>query len=178
MATVPMESEYVHFQDLCLQLLTTYLSLSNQDEDYSIETQERGGGSNDKEETKDKTSKNEKKQLMKRLMDHHPNQPQPMVADIVPDHLPDPLRTNAADIHADQISNLYDIDQGVAQVAEGSLSTLDLITLHLRSYRNILDLQLSDIPALRNRFIRFFNGVFTELLDKLFANRQDSSVVR
>jgi hypothetical protein len=154
------------FKALCLELLKAYLSLQESAEDL---VEERGGGPpKDKQENKPDANH---VGLMGQLSQHQPAQ----ADNIVPDRLPEPLRNHPEDIKPQDIKGLYDIDTGVRQVEQGNLSALDLISLHLRSYRNILEIELGDLQLFRQRILHYLNEVFTETLDRCFNDRTSNN---
>lgn len=157
------------FSEFCSQLLKTYLSLSSH---ASGSVEERGGGKIKREEAESLNP--DHKDLAQTLLTHQPNQPEP---NRVPQRLPEALRNNREEIKQDDLIRLYDIDTSMEQVEEGHLSTLDLITLHLRSYRNILEVQLSDVSELRHRFINYFSFIFIHLMDRCFRDRPTTNSV-
>lgn len=153
----------------CLELLKAFLSLTSPD--YQV--QEKGGGGAAKQQQEGGNDK-DRSELLKKLSEH---QVEGKTGNIVPKGLPASLRANAENIQPEDISKLYDIDSGVQRVEKGELSAVDLVTLHLKSYRNILDIELSDMDVFRHRFVRYFNEVFTEVIERCFKDREMDEVV-
>ena len=96
---------------------------------------------------------------------------------IVPSTLPHALRSDPTRVEQDDISKLYDVPGGVRCVRDGSLTQAELIALHLRSYQNILEYELSDVQQLRRRFLRYFASIFVELVDLCYPDRGNSTIV-
>ena len=95
---------------------------------------------------------------------------------VVPKTLPEHLKVKAQDITAEELSSLYDVHQGMSLVNSGTLSAIELVALHLRSYRNILDYDLVDYEALYERYCRVFSSIFSDLLTQLRGQREVSQV--
>lgn len=96
---------------------------------------------------------------------------------IVPSTLPHELRSDPTRIEQDDISKLYDVPGGVRCVRDGNLTQAELIALHLRSYRNILEYELSDVQQLQRRFLRYFASIFVELVDLCYPDRGNTTLV-
>ena len=79
-------------------------------------------------------------------------QPKSTPEGIVPSSLPDHLKAKLPSVTSEELKGLYNIQKGVSMVNEGSLRAQDLVALHIRSYKNILEaekLQESPIRLLR-----------------------------
>ena len=152
----------------CLQLLSAYLLL---DIESSVPTQERGGDISKRKEGEQKESDKNHESIMKQVSEHQIASGS-NIEKLVPEGLPTDLRQNSENIKCDDIRNLYDIDSGVHRVENGDISVLDLVTIHLRSYKNILDIELSDMSVFRGRFIRYFNEIFFEIIDRCMRERR------
>lgn len=96
---------------------------------------------------------------------------------VVPSSLPQALRSDPTRVEQGDISRLYDVPGGVQRVQEGDLTPTQLIAMHLRSYRNILEYELSDVQQLRRRFLRYFTSVFVELVDLCYPDRGNTPLV-
>ena len=159
------------FKEFCSQIFETYFRLATQnDSDTSIT--ERGGGGKTKDD-KESSSSSTHQELAQGLLDHQAQEP----VTPVPPYLPEELRDNPEHITQDKLLELYDINSSVDEVESGSLSTVDIISLHLRSYRNVLDVQLSDVSGLRERLYGYFNSLFTRLMEKCFRDRINNDAV-
>lgn len=156
------------FESNCLNFLRLYLSMKTRSS-----LGERGAYlSKAKPKAEDELSSED---IARELLQHYPVE---HPAGVVPPGLPEELLANAPDMNAQLLASQYDVDRAVKLVSENKLSRLQVISLHLHSYKNILELELSDIPHLRARFEHLFARVFTELLDSLFPKRGlDESVV-
>ncbi|XP_003383428.2 PREDICTED: uncharacterized protein LOC100636900 [Amphimedon queenslandica] len=162
------------FQDFCSQIFQAYFNLASQIEnDSDTCIAERGGGGKTKDD-KESSASSAHQELAQGLLDH---QPQEQLTVAVPPYLPEELRDNPEHITQDKLLELYDINSSVDEVESGSLSTIDIITLHLRSYRNVLDVQLSDVSGLRERLYGYFNSIFTRLMEKCFRDRINNDAV-
>lgn len=163
------------FKDFCSQIFETYFKLAQQNEnDSDTSIAERGGGGGKTKDDKESSSSSAHQELAQGLLDH---QPQEQVTGAVPPYLPEELRDNPEHITQDKLLELYDINLSIDKVESGSLSTIDIISLHLRSYRNILDVQLSDVSGLRDRLYGYFNSIFTRLMEKCFRDRINNDAV-
>ena len=96
---------------------------------------------------------------------------------VVPSSLPQSLRSDPTRVEQGDISRLYDVSGGVQRVQDGDLTQAQLIALHLKSYRNILEYELSDVQQLRRRFLRYFASVFIELVDLCYPDRGNTALV-
>ena len=96
---------------------------------------------------------------------------------VVPSSLPQALRSDPTRVEQGDISRLYDVSGGVQRVQEGDLTQAQLIAMHLRSYKNILEYELSDVQQLRRRFLRYFTSVFVELVDLCYPDRGNTPLV-
>lgn len=96
---------------------------------------------------------------------------------VVPSSLPQALRSDPTRVEQGDISRLYDVPGGVQRVQDGDLTQAQLIALHLKSYRNILEYELSDVQQLRRRFLRYFASVFIELVDLCYPDRGNTALV-
>ena len=96
---------------------------------------------------------------------------------VVPSSLPQSLRSDPTHVEQGDISRLYDVPGSVQRVQDRDLTQAQLIALHLRSYRNILEYELSDMQQLRRRFLRYFASVFIELVDLCYPDRGNTALV-
>lgn len=158
------------FKDLCSQLLESYMFLASREAGNDVRV--RGGGGGKPADTSSSTSSLPQQDIAQGLIQH-----EPAGASSVPTHLPEDLRDNPEDITQERLLDLYDIDTAVQDVNTGTLSMIDLITLHLRSYRNILDVQLSDVEGLRVRLYGYFRTVFMRLMERCFQDRSNNETV-
>lgn len=159
------------FKDLCSQLLESYMFLASREAGNDVRV--RGGGGGGKPaDTSSSTSSLPQQDIAQGLIQHEPTG-----ASSVPTHLPEDLRDNPEDITQERLLDLYNIDSAVQDVNTGTLSMIDLITLHLRSYRNILDVQLSDVEGLRVRLYGYFRTVFMRLMERCFQDRLNNETV-
>jgi len=101
-----------------------------------------------------------------------------IVKDVVPVCLPSDLRDDLAKVDEDDLKKLYDIKAGMEKIASGELSTVELIVLHARSYRNILQYDIPDVETFRKRFVTYFGSIFADLIQTCYPNRTTQSVVR
>lgn len=85
--------------------------------------------------------------------------------DVVPQALPREMRSKLSSVNKKDLERLYNVEEGVERVKDGSLTHVELIVLHWRSYRNILMYDLSDFQELRTRFLHFFSSIFADLVE-------------
>ena len=149
-----------------LDLLTGYLRLAGKGESNTVEVIERGGflGKLTGATNSSKTSR-----IVTGLVNHTPADLGSDVDAIVPSNLPEEVRSNATDIQGETVAGLYNTDTAVAMATTRAVARLDLVVIYLRSFRNIIEHDLSDQAHLYNRFLNFFNEIFTELVHRLYT---------
>ena len=91
---------------------------------------------------------------------------------VVPSTMPHILSSEPARIEQDDISG---VRGGKQCVRDGSLTQAELIALHLRSYRNIFEYELSDAQQLCRRLLRYFASISVELVDILCCPDRENS---
>ena len=96
---------------------------------------------------------------------------------IVPPGLTPAMRADITTLKQGDVSHLYNVQSTGECVRDGSLTSTEYVTLHLRSFRNICQVELSDVDQLKRRFLRFFARVFMEVVDLCYPDRGDSSLV-
>ena len=149
------------FEKNCLEFLRLYLSMKP-----LVEVDERGVYlSKPKKSVESKQLT--KEGIIEAVLRHRPD-PKTCPEGVVPQGLPEELRAHASEMTAESLTEYYQVDQAVQMVSDKRLTRLELISLHLRSYKNILELELSDQPELNRRFVRIVNKVFTDLLSRLY----------
>jgi len=95
---------------------------------------------------------------------------------IIPSTLTQMLRSEPTRVEQDDISRLNEVHGSMQCVRDGRLTHTESITLCLRSYRNILEYELSDLQQLK-RFLRYIASIFVELEDLLcYPDRENSKM--
>lgn len=94
---------------------------------------------------------------------------------LVPVELPAELRDNMSQVDLEDLKKLYNIEACAEKLEKKELTTIELIVLHLRSYRNIS--RYEDMEALRIRFVGFFGSIFADLIAVCYPNRGERNVV-
>ena len=114
------------------------------------------------------------------LANHKPADLGSDVDAIVPNNLPEEVRSNATDVHGETIAGLYNTEAAVAMTTTRAVARLDMVTIYLRSFRNIMEHDLSDLTHLHKRFQYYFNDILSELLRRLYAEElnQGLQIVR
>ncbi len=100
----------------------------------------------------------------------------------VPSHLPDSMKANIPEVSYQSLGELYDIETSSQLVADGRLSSVDLITSYLHSFRNIYEYELSDQNTFHMRFLKYFSRLFTDMLEHIckdgtHSNNKDITLV-
>ena len=96
---------------------------------------------------------------------------------LAPTSLPNELRDNLSQIELEDLKKLYDIEAGALKIESNELTTVELVMLHLRSYRNIIKYEISDMEAFRVRFVGFFGSILADVVAAFYPNRGKQSVV-
>lgn len=171
MTAMDMDKDLEHFEKHCLEFLRVYFSMKT-----TAELGERGAFlSKPKQSTSGSRLSTE--EVIVAVLQHHPG-PGRQLEGVVPAGLPQEVRERASEMTAESLAECYNLDRAVKLVEERELTRLELVSMHLRSYRNVLDLELSDQSPLRSRFMCLLNRVFTYLLDRVYIARGDNSPVR
>ena len=184
------EEQYLHNQKRCEAFITAFVSMKVGPETASSNVSTKGLGTDksDKSKENDKasgrgacmeSSVDVDKQLLKTALEVEasvdasgcvPN-------GLIPAGLTPPMRDDLTALERGDISRLYNVQSTVGCVRDGSLTKTEFVSLHLRSFSNIFQYELSDVELLKRRFLRFFAGVFMELVDLCYPDRGDSSLV-
>lgn len=96
------------------------------------------------------------------------------LSSLVPIELPSELRDSISQVELEDIRRLYNIEAGAQKIENKELTSVELIVLHLRSYRNIA--QFEDTETLRIRFVGFFGSIFADLMAVCYP--RERNVVR
>ena len=156
-------------EEQCYQFLSLYLSVQANEEQESV--LEKGGGRPISYPSLTQTQQ----KVIHCLSSHRPPD---VPGSIAPDRLPDALRANIFEVNYESLSELYDIDESEEYMRTRAISTADLISIYLRSFKNILEYDLSDASVIYERFLRYFSRVFYELVERFVSkNRRDLSLV-
>lgn len=98
---------------------------------------------------------------------------------LAPETLPDKLRDEIPHIVEEDLRNLYSFEAGARKLETKELTTVELIVMHLKSYRNIIKYELSDMEMLRGRFIGFFSSILADLLTEVcYPDKGSEPLVR
>ena len=102
------------------------------------------------------------------------------VRELAPNTLPLEIRDNISKVEEEDLRKLYDIDAGVQKIRNNELSTIELVVLHLRSYRNVLKFEISDMETFKSRFVGYFGSILADLMEACYpvSTRGPISVVR
>ena len=133
-------------------------------EEGRVERKESSMGATDKQQ-------NKLVQAVERVHVHRGHIPK----GIVPSKLAQMLRSEPTRVEQDDISRLHDVHGSMQCVRDGRLTHTESIALYLRSYRNILEYELSDLQQLKRRFLRYVASIFVELEDLLCYPDRDNS---
>ncbi|XP_064397839.1 uncharacterized protein LOC135344546 [Halichondria panicea] len=95
---------------------------------------------------------------------------------LVPTSLPNELRENLSQIQLEDLKKLYDIEAGAIKIESNELTTVEVVMLHLRSYRNIIKYEISDMEAFRTRFVGFFGSILADLVAAFYPNRGEQNL--
>lgn len=188
------EEQYLQFQGSCEAFITAFVSMKVGPDSASSTFSAKGLGM-DKLSKSDKSKENTGKAsgrgaCVESSVDPADNQLLRAALDVeasvdasgcvpnglVPAGLSPTMRGDLTTLEQGDISRLYDVSSTVAHVSDGSLASTELVTLHLRSFRNIYQYELSDVELLKRRFLRFFARVFMELVDLCYPDRGNSSL--
>ena len=101
-------------------------------------------------------------------------QPKSSPEGVVPSSLPDHLKAKLPNVTSEELKGLYNIQKGVSMVNEGSLLPQDLVALHIRSYRKILEIENPQESPIRLR--RVFSSIFHDVLNELRGHQRLSPV--
>ena len=167
MTATRADHDLERFEKSCLEFLRLYLSMK-----ALVEVDERGAYlSKPKKSAESKQLTRE--DILKAVLRHHPGK---CPEGAVPQGLPQEIRAHASEMNAESLAECYRLDHAVELVSEQKITRLELISMHLCSYRNILELELSDQPELTQRFVLLVNKVFTDLLNRLYGTSGKSPV--
>ena len=97
-------------------------------------------------------------------------QPEGASEGVVPTTLPEHLTVTGPDISDEELRSRYDLHQGMSLV--GSISALDLVVLHLRNYRSIVEYNLADYGELYKRHCTIFASIWSDLTTQLGWRRR------
>ena len=163
--TASADRDLEQFERNCLEFLRSFLSMKT----GSVVDEKGAYPSKPKRAVGSNTTVLTREQTIAAVLQHRPRRPP---EGVVPPGLPEEVRARASDMNAESLATCYPLDHTEELVSNHTLTRLEVIQMHLCSYRNILELELSDLPDLHSRFVRFFNRVFTELMDRLYPGRK------
>lgn len=99
---------------------------------------------------------------------------------LVPSTLPRQIRDNLYSVKREEFTDAFNVDAALKKVEEGSISRRELICMYLKSFRNILLFDLSELRDHR-QFYRRIKGycehVFQDVMESLYPEQQDPQLV-
>ena len=159
-----LEEQSFHF-------LSLFLSVQS-DEEEAVRLEERGGGGQTNQACGPAPTPTER-ELISKLQSHQPQTPK-LLENSVPSHLPESLKSDIPSVTFQSLNDLYDIDESARHVDQGRLTSIDVISSYVHSFRNIWEYELSDQGAFHLRFLRYFSRIFSEMVERIVR----SDVVR
>lgn len=101
---------------------------------------------------------------------------------LVPSTLPRQIRDNLYSVKREEFTDAFNVDTALKKVEEGSISRRELVCMYLKSFRNILVFDLSELRDHRQFYERiksYCEHVFQDVMESLYPEQQDPrSVVR
>ncbi len=98
-----------------------------------------------------------------------------IASNLVPIELPANLKDNISQVELEDLRKLYNIEACAQVIKNEELSRIEVIMLHLRSYRNIAIYE--DVEMLRERFVNFFGSIFADLMNACYPNERGDDLV-
>jgi hypothetical protein len=99
---------------------------------------------------------------------------------LVPISLPPAMKTNIYRVTRRQFSDLYGVDAALARVEKGSISRSELVSMYLKSFRNILNYDLFELrehETYFGRFVGYCTYVLHDLLEALYSEKDLPNIV-
>ena len=99
---------------------------------------------------------------------------------LVPQTLPRAMKTNIYQVTRQQFSELYAVDAALARVERGVVSRCELVSMYMRSFRNVLTYDLFELREHKTYFSRFMGYctyVLHDLVEALFPEESHTNIV-
>lgn len=99
---------------------------------------------------------------------------------LVPSTLPRQIRDNLYSVKREEFTEAFNVDTALKKVEEGSISRRELICMYLKSFRNILLFDLSELRdhhQFYSRIKRYCEHVFQDVMESLYPEQQDPQLV-
>ena len=99
---------------------------------------------------------------------------------LVPATLPREVKTNIYSVTREQFATMYNLETALARVEERAISHQELVGLYLKSFRNILHYELSDLHNHRQYFDRIMSyctHIFQDLMEALYPGEKTANIV-
>lgn len=86
-------------------------------------------------------------------------------ASVVPNALPQDLRGRAPRLHQEDFDAFFNVEGNRQTLESGQLSSAQLVSLYMRSFRNMLEYDLDGIQEMRDRFIGYLANVLADVME-------------
>lgn len=99
---------------------------------------------------------------------------------LVPSTLPRQIRDNLYSVKREDFTDAFNVDTALKKVEEGSISRRELVCMYLKSFRNILVFDLSELRDHRQFYERiksYCEHVFQDIMESLYPEQQDPRLV-
>ena len=102
---------------------------------------------------------------------------------LVPSTLPRQMQDKLYSLKREEFTDAFNVDTALKKVEEGLISRRELVCIYLKSFRNILVFELSELRDkhrhVYNRIMHYCSHVFQDVIESLYPEQQDPrSVVR
>ena len=101
-------------------------------------------------------------------------------ASLVPLALPRAMKTNIFRVTRQEFSELYAVESAVLRVESGSITSCQLLSMYLKSFRNVLTydlLELREHDTYYKRFVGYCTYVLHDLVEALFPDGNYLNIV-
>lgn len=95
---------------------------------------------------------------------------------LVPNKLPREVRENIFSVTQDQFVDVFKVDTALEKVGKGTITRHELVCMYLKSFRNILHYELSELQNYRpfyDRIKGYCEHVFQDVFEALYPEHQE-----
>ena len=134
------------------------------------ETGGYAGGAEGENEREDATPSQELVQLIQDV------QPSTSGESLVPNALPREVRENICTVKLEQFCAVFRVETALEKVKEGTISRRELMSIYMRSFRNVLYYDLSDLRDHRivfDRILGYCTHVLQDVVESLYPEQQE-----
>lgn len=89
----------------------------------------------------------------------------PEAETFVPKSLPLSMCERAPTLHQEDFDSFFKVQENAKHLESGEVSSVQLVALYLRSFKNVLEYDLNGLDDLSDRYIKYFGNILADILE-------------